>query len=203
LHGYQGEVDFASYLAKHNIAKAYWPEYESTYHSYSGSYTFLDAKEQLDKVVFREYTADVNYYTDSDYEKIRKILDFTKFHIHYEPDFNQILRAPAETLGFKSGDCDDWSILMSALFANVGINSAIMFVKSENRIEAHAMVLVQSKETLPFWSYSDLTSFDLPSGRWWIIEPQFTFEEHQQNPEWFAKWRIEAVALVGSAESQY
>ncbi|XOB40360.1 MAG: hypothetical protein ACKKMR_03575 [Candidatus Nealsonbacteria bacterium] len=75
LYGYQGEVDFASYLAKHGIGAVYWPEYESTYHSLTGSSSWLDAKEKLDNVLFLPYTAAVSY-NESDYEKIRKILDF-------------------------------------------------------------------------------------------------------------------------------
>jgi len=204
LYGYQEEVNFASYLAKHSLAKIYWPEYEAVYHTLTGSYSYLDAKEILD-AVFVEYAIGITpfypYYENySDTEKIERILDFINFHISYEPDFNQILRAPPETLGFKSGDCDDYSILISALFANVGINSAIMFVESTDRTEAHAMVLFQSKETLPLWSYSDLTWFGLPSGEWYILEPQFTLEEHQQNPDWFKKWDIVAAALVGKLE---
>ena len=196
----QEEVNFASNLAKHGVGAVYWEEYESTYHSQSGSYSYLDAKEKLDKVIFIPYTAGVSY-EDSDYEKIRKILNFFYFHIHYEHDFNQILRAPAETLGLKSGDCDDWSILASAAFADAGIDSAIMFVKSKDGTQMHAMVLVQSKETLPLWYYSDLTNYGLPSGRWWIIEPQFTLEEQSQHPEWFTLWDIVAAALVGKIES--
>ncbi|XOB40361.1 MAG: transglutaminase-like domain-containing protein [Candidatus Nealsonbacteria bacterium] len=129
-------------------------------------------------------------------KKSEKFSIFFKFYIKYEPDFNEILRAPAETLGLKSGDCDDWSILASAAFADAGIDSAIMFVKSIDGTQAHAMVLVQSKETLPLWSYSDLTQYGLPSGKWWIIEPQFTFGQQSQHPEWFTQWKFEAAALV-------
>jgi hypothetical protein len=193
---YQDEANFASYLAQHDIGILYWPEYETKYHSLTGSYSYLDAKEKLDKVIFLGYTAGVDCYNDSDYEKIRKILQFFKFNIHYEPDLNQIIRAPVETLGLKSGDCDDWATLAAAAFARAGINSAVMMVKSKDGTQAHAMVLVQSKEDLPLWYYSDLTQFGLPSGRWWIIEPQYTLEEQSLHPEWFSQWDIVAAAWV-------
>jgi hypothetical protein len=197
---YQDEANFASYLAQHDIGILYWPEYETKYHSLTGSYSYLDAKEKLDKVIFLPYTAGVDCYYDSDYEKIRKILQFFKFHIHYEPDLNQIIRAPVETLGLKSGDCDDWATLAAAAFARAGINSAIMMVKSKDGTQAHAMVLVQSEEDLPLWYYSDLTQFGLPSGRWWIIEPQITLEEQSLHPEWFSQWDIVAAAWVKRIE---
>ena len=60
-------------------------------------------------------------------DRIRRVLDFINQHIHYEYDVDDILLAPAETLGFKSGDCDDFTILAAALFEAVGIDSAVSF----------------------------------------------------------------------------
>jgi len=198
----QAAVNFAVDLAKHNLGENIWPEYESTYYSKVKSHSYLDARQILDHALFVAYTAGVDYYNDSDYEKIRKILDFFHSYIHYEYDFNETFRAPAETLGLKSGDCDDWSILTSAAFADAGIDSAIMFVKSKDGTQKHVMVLVQSEETLPLYGYySDLTQYGLPSGRWWIIEPQYTLEEQQQHPEWFTQWDFDVAALVKGKES--
>ena len=195
-YDYQNEVKFAAYLAQHDIAKAYWPEYEEKYHSYSGSYSYLDAESKLWYAVFSQDTSGVNSY-DSDYEKVNKILNFVRFYVYYSHDMNDILRAPVETLALQSGDCDDYSILVSAMLAEAGINSAIMFVKSIDGSEAHAMLLFQSEEIFPgLYFYPDLTSLGLPEGRWYILEPQYTIEEHQQNPDWFKKWNIVATALV-------
>ncbi|XOB46636.1 MAG: transglutaminase-like domain-containing protein [Candidatus Nealsonbacteria bacterium] len=204
LYGSQCEVNFWADLAKHSLGTPYtsWPDYESNYHTLTGSYSYLDAKKQLDNILFVTYATGVDYYKDSDYEKIRKILDFINFHIHYESDMDEIPRAPAETLGLKSGDCEDHSILLSAALADAGINSAVMLVKSIDGTQAHAIALVQSKETLPLYYYSDLTQYGLPSGRWWIIEPQYPFEKQPQHPEWFAKWRIVAVASVEVASGE-
>lgn len=197
-----GEVDFAADLAKHSLGENIWPQYESRYYSQStqgggnGSYSYSDAKKILDNMVFLPYTAGVSY-TDSDSEKIKKILDFVDPYVYYQQGFNDVFRAPAETLGLKSGDCKSYSILVSAALADAGINSAVMFVNNIKGGDGHAMVLVQSNEDLPLSeSYSDLTQYGLTSGRWWVIEPQYPFEGQQQHPEWFAKWKIEVAALV-------
>jgi len=202
LYSSQCEVNFWADLAKHDMGALSWPKYESTYYSLTSTHSYQDARNILDKVVFSLYAAGVSSYKvsssyeDSDYEKIKKILGFINSNIHYEQDMKETPRAPAETLGHRSGDCKSYSILTSAAFAEAGIDSAVMLVKSVDGTQAHAMILVQSKETLPLWSYSDLTQYGLPSGKWWVIEPQYTFEKQQQHPEWFTQWRIEAAALV-------
>lgn len=156
-------------------------------------------------MVFDPNTAGVNI-NDSDYTKINKILNFVNSYVHYENDYillneDDTYLAPPETLTVKSGDCDDFSILVSAALADAGINSAIIFAQSVDGKKTHAMVLAQSEEDLPFCSYLDLTQFGLPSGKWFIIEPQYTFEGHIQNPQYCRGWRIITVALIGKVAS--
>lgn len=196
LHGnFQDEVNFAASLAKHGIGAMYWSYLETSYQYRSGgTYSKNDALKILDDVLFSAHAIGIDYDQDSDYEKIKKILNFFSIHIDSEHDFSQSLRAPAETIGLGSGDCDDFAILASAAFARVGINSAIMFVVNEERTYTHAMVLIQSEEVLPLWYYSDLSEFGLPNGKWWIIEPQFSLAG-QKRPL-VAEWTIEATALV-------
>ena len=62
--------------------------------------------------------------------------------LEYELEMDDSLRAPVETLNLKSGDCDDFSILVSALFEIAGIDSGIGFFQSDEY--AHAMVLIHS-----------------------------------------------------------
>lgn len=193
----QREVEFAAQLAKHAIGKYNWPIQDSKYYSRSGRHSYEDTKDQLDTIVIGLWP--VGIYPPTDYGVIQYLLDFFHSHIHYEHDMNQIFRAPAETLGLKSGDCDDYSILVSAALVDTGIDSSVMFVTNRDRTQAHAMVLFQSEEIFPgLYYYSDLTSFGLPSGKWYILEPQFTLEGHQQNPDCFKKWDIVVAALVGS-----
>jgi len=189
----------ASYLAQHDIGLYRWPEEEAIYHSKTGSYSYVDAKKILDNILFLPYAAGVDYYNDSDFEKIYKILNFIHAHIHYEHDFNEIFRAPVETIGLKSGDCDDFSILVSALLADAGIRSGIIFVKSKDGTQAHAMVIFQSKEFFPLYYYSDLTSYGSPAGKWYILEPQFTYEENLNRDDWFTQWNLTGAATVWEA----
>ena len=199
-YGSQCEVNFWAQLAN-NVNSG--TSYELTYNSLTGqqnSGTYSDAamtaEKQLETLVFAPYAAGVTS-TDSDAVKIKKILDFIDANLTYERDMQETPRAPAETLGLKSGDCKSYSILASAAFSVAGVHSAVMQVENASGTVGHAMVLVQSSETLPLAEYySDLTSMGLPAGRWWVIEPQYTYEEQQQHPDWFAQWKLEHVAQV-------
>ena len=172
---------------------------EATYHTLTGSYTYVDAKKQLDELVFASYGADVQS-SDSDEVKIEKILGFIDAHVHYGYDMRETPQAAAETLEQQSGDCKDFSILASAALADAGIPSAIMRMKNvSGEGSGHAMILIQSNDNLPLYgSYADLTKYGLSSGRWWIIEPQYTLVQQTENPSWFKQWEIVNAAMVGS-----
>jgi hypothetical protein len=196
----QCEVNFWAMLASGVNSGT---SYESTYNSLTGqqnSGTYSDAataaEKQLETLVFAPYAAGV-ISTDSDAVKIKKILDFIDANLTYERDMQETPRAPAETLGLKSGDCKSYSILASAAFSVAGVHSAVMRVENASGTVGHAMVLVQSNENLPLSEYySDLTSFGLPAGKWWVIEPQYAYEEQQQHPDWFAQWKVIHAAQV-------
>jgi len=208
MYGSQCETDFWVAFAEQALGEnslnlgIVGPKSEATYHSLTNSYTYVDAKKQLDELVFAPYGADVQS-TDSDQVKISKILGFIDAHIHYEYDMSETPQAPAETLSFGSGDCKDFSILASAALVDAGIPSAIMRMKNvSGEGSGHAMILIQSSENLPLAeSYADLTKYGLPAGRWWVIEPQYTLPEQTQNPSWFAEWEIVHAALVGQTSS--
>lgn len=197
-------VRFAAKLAVHDIGlrSKYWRELEDWleakyYRATKGRYSYIDARKKIDKVI--EYIRIDEYETDE--KKIREILDFVNDFVHYETDFNQVVNFPLETLTLRTGDCDDFSILVAALFKRVGINSATAFFKSRTGREGHAMVLFQTKESLPFYSYNDLTQFGLERGRWYLIEPQKRFDE-QNDPSLVNKWIIESAASVSQVSQK-
>lgn len=161
---------FASSLALHDLHRLYWIEAEEKYGTDVGQKSYDQAWTVLNKAV--EYCEiEVN---DSDTEKIKKVLTFVNELVDYELEIDDSLRAPVETLNLKSGDCDDFSILVAALLEAVDIQTGIGFFKSED--SAHAMVLVylDDLEGYRCWYYDDLTDYDFEPGRWLIIEPQFT-----------------------------
>lgn len=192
LLGEKETVKFATKLAAHDIGLIYWPEYEKAYYQKTNSYSYIDARRKIDMLI---YYLDIDKRYKTDIEKLRKILTFINGFVRFEHDFNEILRAPLETLSLKSGDCDDFSILVAALLKHIGINSAVAFVKSKDGSEGHAMVLFQSSEWLPFYYYDDLTQLGLDRGRWYFIEPQKRFDE-QNERAWFNKWVITSAASV-------
>ncbi|MBS7631802.1 hypothetical protein KEJ47_09610 [Candidatus Bathyarchaeota archaeon] len=186
------DLNFAAKLALHDLGRIYWPSIEKDYHDITGVYSYEVAKKKIDKIIsiigIRSY--------DSPTVKIQKILDFIHYHIHYEGEIDNVYHAPVETLAFSSGDCDDYSILASALFEATGIDAAIgRFVNSKN--EYHSMVLVHLNdlEGYSYWYYESLTSKGLEKGRWIIIEPQSTID-YQHDEEWFKPWKlVDIVAL--------
>ena len=206
LWGSQCETDFWAAFADQALGEnslnstSFDQQAEAKYHSITGSYTYTDAKKQLDELVFAPYGAGVQS-SDSDAMKIYKILNFITSHIHYEYDMSETPQAPAETLEQKSGDCKDFSILASAAFADAGITSAIMRMQNASGTAGHAMVLIQSSEALPFDYYSNLTQYGLPSGKWWVIDPQFTYAGQSENPSWFNQWGIAKAAMVGQGQA--
>ena len=128
--------------------------------------------------------------SDSPVEKIQKVLSFLNEHIHYETEINDVFLAPVETLGLKSGDCDDYSILTAALFEYFEIESAVGLFKNDNN-DYHALVLINLDDLGQFknWYYSDLTRLGLPEGKWIKIEPQVTIE-YQGDEDWMSQWNI-------------
>ena len=125
--------------------------------------------------------------------KVEKILNFLDCYINYESEVNDNFLAPVETLGYKSGDCDDFTILASALFKMNGIDSAIGLFENDNS-EFHAMVLLHLDNLGNYTYYynSDLTGKGLDEGKWIIIEPQTTIEN--QGTNWVKQWRLIVAA---------
>jgi len=188
----QDKVNFCANLAKHDIAKVYWPSLETTYHDYYGTYSYNDAKAKL---TFFLSVAEVNSY-DTPVTKITKILEHVVNYIAYRPDMNDRYNSPWETLAFQSGDCDDFSTLTSALFELAGIDSALEFVKNGAN-NGHAMVLIHLDDLGSYghYYYSDLTGYGLSAGKWIVIEPQMLIDQ-QHDSTWMSQWNIMAAAEI-------
>jgi hypothetical protein len=186
---WQTQVDFAANLALHDLRRIYWPAIEEDYYEDVGEYSYDTARRKIDDILG---LLEVRTY-DTASVKTRKILEFVSLHIHYETEVNDVFLAPVETLGFKSGDCDDFTILTAALLEDMGIDSAIGFFSNEND-EYHAMVLVHLEGLVDYgyWYFSDLTHRDLDEGRWIIIEPQLTIED--QGDDWISQWDLLVAA---------
>lgn len=183
---WQREVEFAVNLAQHDLWRIYWPDYETDYEELTGENSYETAWYKLQDVVSCiDFAA-----SDTPAVKIEKVLSFLNDNIHYETEINDVFLAPVETLGFKSGDCDDYSILAAALFEYIEVESALAFFKNDAN-EYHAMVLVNLDDLggYGYWFYDDLTSLGLPEGKWIKIEPQSTIE-NQSNDEWMSQWII-------------
>ena len=170
----QEYVDFAGDLARHGLGRIYWADiendfYQNSYDSY-GKYihSYTEAKNDLNAV----YNLIGISSSDTSTIRIKKILGFVNENIHYEHDMYGSFSAPMETIGSKSGDCEDYSILVGALFEMAGIQTAIAL--SDN----HGFLLVKLNNLggYGYSSYNDLTSIGLSSGKWIIIEPQRTIE---------------------------
>ena len=184
-HPDEDQLEFAVSLASHDLGSPYLPKVEEEFEMAVGNQSYEMARSILDNVLVL-IGAD-NY--DPSVVKVGKILNFTCRHVHYESEVNNVYRAPVETLGLRSGDCDDYTILVAALFEAVGIESAVGAFK--NATEAyHYMVLIHLDD-LPgyrYWSLSDLSRFGLSTGKWILIEPQFPLK--YQGEEWVEQWTL-------------
>jgi len=186
---WQTEVDFAANLALHDLRLIYWPSIESDYYKDIGEYSYDTANSKLSQIVNLIGITR----SDTTTTKIQKILTFVCYYIHYETEVNDVFLAPVETLGYKSGDCDDFTILVAAIFEYVGIDSAIGFFVNDYD-EYHAMVLINCDDLkdYDYYYFSNLVDMGLKSGRWIVIEPQATIE--QQYSDWIKQWNLFVAA---------
>jgi hypothetical protein len=178
---------FAVQLALHDLHKLSFTQIEEEFGEDVGFKSYKKASKVLDKAYgYCGITDD-----DTDAEKIKKILEFVNWYIEYEPEIDDSMRAPVETLNLRSGDCDDFCILTSALFVKSGIDSAIGFFSNQDGA-GHAMVLVHLNDLGGYGCayLEDLTGFRLQEGIWIVIEPQ-SLIEYQDDREWIYQWKLE------------
>jgi len=189
----QISVEYAANVCAYDLGRIYWPDIEDKYYEIIGNWLSDEAYYRLSEV-----TDIINISTsDSDVEKVEKILFFTSNFIEYQYDLNDEFLFPTETLTYRSGDCDDFSILAAALFEYVGIESSIGFFESEYEEYAHCMVLIKLSGLgeYSFYYYDNLVDFGLSEGEWFILEPQNSISE-QAERNWFERWDLYAAAEI-------
>ena len=186
-------VEYAASVCAHDLGRRYWPTIENDYYKITGTELSNDAHNKIIKLI---EIIDVSR-QDSAVEKIEKILDFTSTHITYQSDLNDEFLFPTETITFRSGDCDDFSILAATLFEEASIESAIGFFENTSENAAHCMVLVHLPDlgNYGYWYYSNLTSYGLSEGKWIILEPQADISA-QRNENLIEKWTINVAAEI-------
>ncbi|MBN1677132.1 MAG: zinc ribbon domain-containing protein [Candidatus Thermoplasmatota archaeon] len=186
----QERVGFAADLSMHDQGKPFWPLQEDLYYNYYGTHSYDDAKTRLEFLLTMAGVAP----GDSHVTKIGKILECVCSFVDYSMDMTERFYSPWEILAYRSGDCEDFSILASALFELAGIESAIGFF-TDNYDSYHAMVLVNLYDLGPheFYWYDDLSDLGLSSGPWIMIEPQTTLD-YQADASWMEQWDILAAA---------
>jgi len=186
-------AQFAANLVSHSLGRIYWTSLENEFyqdvgeHSHDVAWAILNAALDLTGATTSQDPT----------ERIAKILDLIDQYFHYEYDIEDVILAPAETLTFRSGDCDDFTMLAAALFEAVDIESAVAFFKHQDpgaEKKYHWMVLVHLDDLgeYGYWHYDDLTSMGLASGQWIIIEPQKTVDD--QRSDWVGQWDLLAAA---------
>lgn len=186
---HQKDANFAVDLALHDLGYNSWPSIENAYYCSTGIRSHEMAKRKIDDAI--DLIGLQGHYTPT--AKIRRILQFIVQHIHFEHEVHDVYLAPTETLAFRSGDCEDFSILASALFEAVGIDSAFGIFKSKED-EYHGLVLVRLEDLIgcEYWSHSDLTDWGLDEGKWIVIEPQYTIDK--QHSDWMGELSLVAIS---------
>lgn len=175
---------FAACLTLHDLHELYWVDAEEAYGEDVGQTSYEQAWVILDTAVDH---SGVNSW-DSEEVKVEKILDFIYMYISYESEIDDSQMSPAETLSMRSGDCDDFTVLAAAMFEAVDIESAIAYFDGPDG--GHAMTLVHLDDLgeYGYWSYSDLTNYELMEGKWIMIEPQSPIE--YQNDDSLSDYEI-------------
>jgi predicted transglutaminase-like cysteine proteinase len=187
----QGEVTFYSQLSRHDRGAINWPALDNTYKEHAGSLRYVEARNTLVNI---DLISGAKNASDT-MDKMNNILNFVNWKVSYSHDMDDTPFAPTETLSSGTGDCEDFAILVSALFELEGIQSAIATFDNVGGGPGHAMVLVHMDDLglYDYYHYDDLTRYGLESGQWIIIEPRYMiYEQHIES--WFSQWQIDAAS---------
>lgn len=189
----QISVEYAADVSAHDLGRVYWPDIEDLYYNLIGKNLYDEAYNRIFQAI---ELVNISA-SDTDTEKVEKILSFTSTYLEYQYDLNDEFLFPSETLSYKTGDCDDFSILAAALFEYEDIESAIGFFESEYHDYAHCMILIKLNDLEGYncYYYDDLTDYEISEGRWIILEPQSNIN-NQAERSWFEKWDIYAIAEI-------
>ena len=180
------EIKFGRDLVKHSLGENIRATLEKEYRKDTGISSYSQANEIL-KIAYNQTKIMAG---DSDTEKVAKILEYVNDLLDFESDMNDVFRAPVEVLTVRTGDCDDYCFLAAALFEEAGIDTAIGFYEDDDE-GGHVMLLLHlpELEDYSYYSYDDLTSKGLRSGKWIQIEPQ-RYIDDQNDEEWMENWEL-------------
>ena len=180
---------FAARMAEHDLGRLYWIDANDKYNSLRDE----GMPENMNTAALVKLSCVPDFIgiegSDTPATKVEKVLDFVSTWVRYEHDLNNEFLSPVETLSFRSGDCDDFAILTSALFELVGLEAGIVFVTNDAG-DAHAMCLLHLNDLggYGYYYFSDLTDYDLKAGEWILIEPQSPIDG-QDNEGWMEQWQ--------------
>lgn len=192
---WQDCADFLVTLALHDLGRLYYTSIESDYYSLTGEHSYQTAFEKIEQIAgYIECST-----TSSNENIIGATLAFINEYITYEIEMNDVYHSSCETLGFKSGDCDDFSVLGATLFEYFGIESAIGIFQNAEGV-MHAMILLNIDDLKGYsnYYYIDLTNKGLDSGRWVIIEPQTGISN--QGIDWIEQWALQTAAELDTQD---
>ncbi len=188
----EADAEFAADLARHSIGEHSWPWPEECYYENTGRHSYDDAKKRL------EFFLNISGVESEDSlaTRIEKILAHVNDFVDYWPDLRERFNSPWETLAYRSGDCDDYSILVASLFELAGVDSAFACVNNSEGTD-HALVLVHLEDlgSYDYISFQNLTDFGLSEGQWIQIEPQHTIDL-QFDFEGKTEWLLQAAEEV-------
>lgn len=189
-------INFTAEMAEHGLGRSVWPDFENYfYYNTSTMYghpihSYEMARSKLDAVY---QTINITP-TDNATIKIDKILTYVNKYVHYEPDINDTILAPMETLTYHSGDCEDYSILVGALFELAGIDSAIAMGSGFGEYHVYLLVKLSDLNPYGFKSYNNLTNLGLSSEKWIQVEPQYSI--NNQNVTTVQSFTLDAAVEI-------
>jgi transglutaminase-like putative cysteine protease len=106
----------------------------------------------------RKYALDAVRGTERGMTEIEAVFDHVYRDIEFRGESGETLQSPEATINLGAGDCDDHSILMSALLQSVGFETQFRAISLKNNAPnelSHVYVLVRDKRT----------------GRWFPLDP--------------------------------
>lgn len=79
------------------------------------------------------------------------------FNYYSDPENNEVIQSPKETIKIKGGDCEDLSILTNSLLENLNFSTYLVFTKE------HVYSLACNIDTDKLWSYVEEDIIDTAS----------------------------------------
>ena len=136
----------------------------------------------IDDPLLKAYTSTIISGCEPDDKecKITKIYRHIVENYEYisDPEGEELIRTPAETIQIKGGDCEDLAILLNSLLENVGIKTYLVLN------ESHAYSLAYDIDTKLLWPYVEEVLIEQVEKEWGdnihkMYNNTFTLKAHQ------------------------